>query len=149
MEQENSNDVRPAEQIAPHTAPEPAAPAGCPEEYITVKVPKGKIKKFVKAALIVIFIMSLWMNLVFMHAIMRGRHGMQNHMGFQRTAQFQIDRGGGIDEMPGFNNGGGKAFYGSGHNAGGGNSYNSGNSYYWNGDGQNGNYKGNYRLPSR
>ena len=88
MAQENSNDARPAEQTAPEAPP--AVAADCPEEYITIKIPKGKVRKCVRLALVILLAISLWMNLVFLHAIMRGRHVMTNRMGHQWGAQLQM-----------------------------------------------------------
>jgi len=139
MDQENSNDARPAEQVPP--TPVYVKPAEYPEEYITIRVPKRKIKKFIKLALIIAFVLSLWMNLMFLGALARERHNMRGGMGFQRTAQFQIN--GGVYAMPGHNGANGKAFYGNGYNFGG------GNTYYGNGGGQSGGAPGSYKVPSR
>ena len=90
MDQENSNDVRPAEQIAPQQTPTPIDP----EEYFIIKIPKRKVYRFIKIFLIIMFILSLWMNSAFMHAMRRGRSDMSIRMSFPRCPQFEMNRGG-------------------------------------------------------
>ena len=92
MDQDNSNGLRPAEQITPQPA---LVPDENPDDYFTIKISKAKVGKFIKISLIIMFIISLWMNLIFLHAIPRQRHGIMNRIFTPRATQFRIYGGGG------------------------------------------------------
>ena len=127
MEPQNSNDARPAEQIPPQ--PVYTKPAVCPDEYITIKISKTKLKKCIKLALIIVFVLSLWMNLMALFAVARIHHGMGGLMGGVRI-QYHMNGDGGSYRMPG------------------GGDFNGGNTYPGNGKAQYGNPWGKYRMPS-
>jgi len=104
MEPENSNDIRPTEQIPPQ--PVNTKPAECPEEYFTIRISKTKLKKCIKLALIIAFVLSLWMNLMFLFTAVRVHHSARDLMGGVQI-QYHMNRNAGSYRMPN-----GKAPYG-------------------------------------
>ena len=137
MDQENSNDIRPAGQIAPHPA---LTAAEQPDEYFIIKIPKRKVYKFIKITLIIMFILSLWTNLAFIHALKRGRHDMSIHMSIPRRPQIEVNRGGGLYKPDSF-----KADFNPDERL-----YSNWDTYYFgNGIDHDGYFSENFRLPSR
>ena len=140
--EENLNDVRPASQTPPaeyHTAP-----IECSDEYWTVRIPKRKIKKFFKVFFAVLFIFSLWMNLLFIHSMARGMHGRAYSIGFQRPAQSQMYRYNSKGGMMG----GGNTYFGYGQRQD--NSFSAkGQGGYYSGKGQDSYFSDNYQRPGK
>lgn len=131
MEQENSNDIRPA--------PQPAPASDHPDEYYIIKISKRKVHKFIKISLIIMFILSIWMNLAFMHAMKHEMRGMSIHMSYPRRAQFEINRGGAY---------GAESF--SPYYAPGESDNNNSDTYNFDSNSvQNGYFSRNFRIPSR
>ena len=77
---DNSNDIRPASQIPP---------VECPNDFITIKISKSKLKKCLKISLLILFLLSMWVNFTSVHSSIRATRARSRSMRIEMPARVE------------------------------------------------------------